>query len=167
MRFHLGTTMLVAFALACAPAPEEPEGAAKALSTAEHVAAINTLRDEYVAAENGGDSATLVTLWTDDGVLMPAHAPAANGKEAIQGFYQARFEQFTQELTVSSEELQVADQWAFDRGTYALTLSPKAGGEGTEDNGKYIVIVQRQPDGSWKFARLIWNSDNPPPGMGQ
>ncbi|MDA2927836.1 hypothetical protein MYX78_11520 [Acidobacteria bacterium AH-259-G07] len=37
-------------------------------------------------------------------------------------------------------------------------------GEPIEDNGKYIVILQKQPDNAWKIARDIWNSDNPVSG---
>ena len=44
-------------------------------------------------------------------------------------------------------------------GSTALTLTPKAGGDSVEDHGKYIDLLRRQTSGSWKFARLIWNSD--------
>ncbi|MEE8586821.1 MAG: hypothetical protein V3T83_18425 [Acidobacteriota bacterium] len=62
-------------------------------------------------------------------------------------------------------EVEVAGDWAFDRGTYTITLTPKAGGEPVfEDEAKYLTITKRQPDGSWKIYRTISNSDRPLPG---
>lgn len=53
--------------------------------------------------------------------------------------------------------------WGFDRGTYHHTMTPKAGGAPISGNGKYLWLYQRQPDGSWKLSRVIWNSSDPPP----
>jgi hypothetical protein len=33
------------------------------------------------------------------------------------------------------------------------------------DIGKYLTIYQRKLGDSWRMARDIWNSNNPPPGM--
>ena len=55
----------------------------------------------------------------------------------------------------------MAGGWAFERGTYKINLTPKAGGEPIQDIGKYITIYERQP-GAWEIARDIWNSSNPP-----
>jgi len=37
------------------------------------------------------------------------------------------------------------------------------GGKEVKDTGNSIWIMQRQPNGSWKIARAIWNSDVPLP----
>ncbi len=166
MRSHLRVLALlslsVAFAM-CAPAPEEePEAEATVEADLE---AISNLREEYVAAYSAGNLERLMINFTVDAMLMPPNEPAAAGYEAIESGFQDAFEEFTAELTVSSDEVEVAGQWAFERGTYTLTLTPKAEGEPIEDNGKYIDILQKQPDGSWKYARDIWNSDNPLPGQ--
>jgi ketosteroid isomerase-like protein len=58
--------------------------------------------------------------------------------------------------------VQAAGNWAFERGTYTITLTPKASGEPLQDIGKYLTIYQRQPGGAWGMARDIWNSNNPP-----
>ena len=71
------------------------------------------------------------------------------------------FEKYTHELTVSQDESQAADGWAFGQGTYQLKLTPKGRGKEIEDAGKWLNLIQRQPDGSWKIARHIWNSDKP------
>ena len=94
---------------------------------------------------------------------MGPNAPAVVGKAAIEkrnrGMNQALdFERFTIHL----EEVQVAGDWGYARGTYSLSVTPKAGGETAFDNGKWLKIFKRQPDGSWKIFRNCFNSDVPP-----
>jgi uncharacterized protein (TIGR02246 family) len=120
--------------------------------------AIRNLHGQIAAAGNAGD---LAALHTDDAIWMPPNEPALVGKEAIHTWAQGLFEQFTVEETVTTEEIRVAGDWAFLRGTYTFTMTPKAEGEMQEETGKCIHIVQRQPDGSWKYTRLMWNSDQP------
>jgi ketosteroid isomerase-like protein len=40
-------------------------------------------------------------------------------------------------------------------GTFAISGSPAAG------QGKFLNVLKRQPDGSWKVAISIFNSDRP------
>jgi ketosteroid isomerase-like protein len=93
---------------------------------------------------------------------MPNHAPAVQGSQAIQAYYQAEAEQGKTELSVTGEETIISGDWAFDRGKFTIKLTTASGT--VEDQGKYIVLLSRQADGSWKVARLIFNSDLPMPG---
>ena len=95
---------------------------------------------------------------------MPQSQPAVFGKEAIHSLYQSVFREYTVTGGGQTLEIEVGGDWAFLRGTYTLTATPKAGGERLEDVGKHLFILKRQPDGSWKIARLIANSDQLPPG---
>ena len=161
MRSHLRVLTLLSLSVAfimCAPAAEEEEA-----TTEVDVEVINNLRELNVAAVNAEGMDRIVASYTDDAVLMPPNEPAISGSEAVESWFRANFEELTAELSLSSDEVQVSRDWAFDRGTYALTLTSRAEEERIEDNGKYIVILQKQPDGSWKYARSIWNSDKPLP----
>ena len=66
--------------------------------------------------------------------------------------------------TQVGDEEKAGAEWAFERGTYTITLTPKTGGDPIRDDGKYITLYQRQADGTWRMARDTWNSNNPPPG---
>ena len=160
MRFHL-TLLSLLLIVACAPTAVEPVEEA----TEADVEAINSLRDEFIALDNAGDAAGLASLYTNDAVLMPPNQAAVTGNQAIESWYQTTYDQFTIELTLAPDEVEVVGDWAFDRGTYMIALTPKAGGEPTEDRGKYIMILRKQVDGSWKIARDMWSSDNPAPGQ--
>jgi uncharacterized protein (TIGR02246 family) len=152
---------VVALALlaACQPATDRIEA---------DVAAIQALTEAWGAAVEAGDVAALVALRTDDIVQMPPDAPITRGKQALEDFYRGLYEQFSVEGTwpvAGTEEIVVADGWAYHLSEYILRISPKAGGQAIEERGKIVVICEQQPDGSWKLAREIWNRSSPPPGV--
>ena len=81
-----------------------------------------------------------------------------SGKEEIRRLYQAVFK----EVTIKSEgtvmEVEASGDWGYFWSTYKLTATPRAGGETIESEGKSLFVVKRQPDGTWKIARLMDNS---------
>lgn len=157
---------VVVIVTACAPAAEQPGAGVEETATAEaDLAAINNVLNKEVAAINAGDIEGLMAITTDDIVLMPSNEPARVGKEACRSWSQDFFAQFSAQYAASSEEVVVAGDWAFQRYSDTITLTPVAGGEPMELQSKGIHIYQRQPDGSWKVARDIWNSNEPPAAM--
>ena len=160
---HLGKVVLLSVAIAfiaCEPAAEAPEPEEKPSMEAD-VEAIDELREQGVAAINGKDVEAYLALVTDDAVLMPPHESPAVGKEAIRSKFQALLDPFTPEVTASSEEVVVAGDWAFERYSFNLKLTPTEAGEPIEDSGQGVQIYRRQADGSWKIAYDIWNSNKP------
>ena len=162
MRFCFKIGAMIAcmvIVVACAAPPSEP--AVEEPSTREaDMAAINALTDRAEEALNGGDAAASVALYTDEAVSMIPNRPAAVGKEAISQAMHAALAANSYELSLSTEEVEVLGDWAFWRGSYSVTLTPSEG-EPIEDKGKVLNILRRQPDGSWKIARHIRNSDLP------
>jgi uncharacterized protein (TIGR02246 family) len=126
------------------------------------VEALNHVRAAHIAALNDGDVNAWVATFTNDGVQMPPNAPANLGRESIRAWSQAFLAPFRVEFTLAVDEVQVAGDWAFERGTYTIILTPKASSEPLQDSGKYLTIYQRQPGGAWGMARDIWNSNKPP-----
>ena len=169
MRTRMAWGMLLCIAVgvtACAPVAEQP--APEPAPTIEaDVAAISRVIDEGATALNAGDAAGMVGRYTEDLISMPPDRPAVIGQEALRARYETTFDQSTFEFTRFVEEVVVAGDWAFGRWTDTGTVTSKAGGEPSEISSKGIFILQRQPDGSWKIARVIWNSDTPPPSRSQ
>jgi ketosteroid isomerase-like protein len=61
---------------------------------------------------------------------------------------------------LEAKRLEESGDLAYASGVYDLTLSPP--GSGTiSDNGKYVVVYRRQPDGTWKAIADIFNSSRP------
>ncbi|HEU4682596.1 MAG TPA: nuclear transport factor 2 family protein, partial [Gemmatimonadales bacterium] len=111
---------------------------------------------------NAGDIDRWVALWTEDGIQMPPDEPAVVGKERIRARNQHVLDQFTFDIGITNEESRTAGDWGFARGTYKATLTPKKGRKSIPINGKYMTILARQGDGSWKIHRDIFNSNVQP-----
>ena len=124
-------------------------------------AAVNNIWNQYSSSLNSGDLDRWMSLWTEGGVQMPPGEPPVIGKDQIRARNKGVLDQFTFNVRITNEEVGVARDWAFARGTYRATLTPKEGGEATVVDGKYMTILQRQPDGSWKIHRDIFNSNVP------
>lgn len=97
----------------------------------------------------------------DDAIFMMDEAPAVFGKATIEALGRPWFAHYEVDEAVTDEEVIVAGDWAFLRGTGTGTMRPKAGGEAIPVRSKAIIILKRHKDGFWKFWRLIANSDLP------
>ena len=163
----LGVALVFALMLLTC-APQTQPVVEEAASTEADVAAIRALAEQWITAVEASDVDGLVALHTDDAVRLPPDGPSYSGKAAFEENFRGDFEQFSIEVVwpvEGTEEIVVADGWAYHLSEYAMLVTPKEGGETMEEKGNVVVIIQRQPDGSWKFAREIWNRNNPPPGM--
>ncbi len=124
--------------------------------------AIDKTRNAYVSAWRAANAEDITRLYADDALVLYPNKPAVAGRAAILAYFQSFFAEFAQaDFELTSAEIEVAGSWALDRGTYRWKGLPRAGGDPVEDHGKYLVILQRQADGSWKIARDMDNSDRP------
>jgi ketosteroid isomerase-like protein len=98
----------------------------------------------------------------EDAVDLPPHRPAVIGREAIRTFLQTDVDRFTMNFADEIVEVEVEGDLAVIWSNYTVTLTPRGDGEPIENNGKWLKVLKRQLDGSWKFSHNIWNSDNPP-----
>ncbi len=83
---------------------------------ADDVREVERVVERIIAADNAGDLESVLALYTEDAILMPPDSPIVQGKAAIRERYRAGFEQFHMNLSMVSEETQVAGNWAFNRG---------------------------------------------------
>jgi uncharacterized protein (TIGR02246 family) len=74
----------------------------------------------YNDALNGGKTAAMLPLYTDDGVFMPPYSQSAVGKDAVARAYDAVFKELTFHGKFTIAELVVmAPTWAYD-GTWRI-----------------------------------------------
>ena len=136
----------------------EPE-TAPARDVETDVKAIESLLAQVANAYNTADPG-YPDLYVSDPVVMFANMPTMTSKDEIEKLWMAFVDQFDADMNLSTEEIVVAGDWAFVRNVTNLKLTPKSGGEPSEIGGRNILILQRQPDDSWKLARVIANSEN-------
>lgn len=123
--------------------------------------AVDAIWREYEASLAAGDVDRWMDLWTDDGVKLSPGLLPIEGKDAIREYLTPRLDAFAYDMTITNEEIQVGGEWAMARGVYIATLTPRAGGDDIPVDGKYMTLLQRQNDGSWKIHRDIVNSNVP------
>lgn len=136
------------------------------MTQAPELESLDQLRAAHVAALNAGDADAWVACFTHDAVQLPPNFPANVGTEEICRWSGGLLAAFDCEFSLSPEEIRTTGpDWAFERGTYAIALAPRAHGEEFKDVGKYVTLYQREADGRWLMARDIWNSNDPLPAV--
>ena len=115
---------------------------------------IESLHQQDVAATLSGKADDLATLWDRDAVRIQPGRPAEISKAVIYANdkrWQANGGSPTLCYVPEIQDLQIAGDWAFEWGyfSYKETAKSKA------VRGKVSRVMRRQPDGSWKFARVM------------
>lgn len=157
MRTARTLVTLVAVLAACQPA------ARAGLSEAD-VQAIRAADAAAVAAIAAKDWAGWAASFTEQGMILPPNTDAVTGRDGIQA-WAAAFPPFT-DFQGQIEEVEGVGDLAYVRGTYSLTITPP-GAAPIPERGKYLYVARKQPDGSWKVVRDMWNSDLPLPAPAQ
>ena len=117
------------------------------------VALVYELWNEYAAAANAGDLERWISLWIDDGIQMAPDAPIRIRKKQIREAMRAAFDLFdAHNMTIHMEEVRVLGDWAYSFGAFTFEMTPKGGGKATNCGGKFLDILVKQADGSWKIA---------------
>ena len=123
-------------------------------------------REKFVEAFRAHDIATLVSMHTDDAVWMPMNEPSIYGKNELKEWYEEYIQHFRiVSLTETEREVTVMDGWVVDRWGYMVAIAPVSGGERIRDDGRFLAVWKRLPDGSWKIAQAM-NSSIRPVGSG-
>jgi ketosteroid isomerase-like protein len=128
------------------------------VSHAADVAAITAFNARYVRAINSGDITAMSSLTDDDHImLIPGRAPIV-GKAANDAANGRYFEQFNTVETWYPVETVIEGNLGYQRGTFTVVATPKAGGATRTTNGTFLRIYRRQRDGSWRMTRDMFNT---------
>ena len=133
-------------------------------SSAEDVRKIREVSAARAAAFNEGDAEKIATYFTENAVLMAPGQPADTGRVAVVEYYQSIFDTYEPELSSHYVNVEVFGDHAYGRGIAEVTLTPKDGGEAVSSTSKYINLLEKQSDGTWKTTHDIWNANAPASG---
>ena len=129
--------------------------------TASDEAALRQALDIEMKAANAADAAGWAAVYAQDAIVLRPHAPAIQGREAIQQWL-ATLPPISNAKGQGIEIVGYGDL-AYLRGSYSMTFSIPGAPAPFEEQGKFLQIYRKQSDGSWKLTREIYNSDLPLP----
>src|SRR5947209_6022365 len=111
--------------------------------------AIRNLVDTWMAASKAGDTATVLSLMTDDVVFMvPGREPF--GKQAFAAA-SGVMKNVRMEGKSEIRELRVLGDWAYIRNYIEMTMTPESS-EPVKRTG-YTLTLLRKEAGRWRLAR--------------
>lgn len=152
------------FSSGIAATQAKPQPASKP-TLEQDIAAITEFNRRYLKAINDGDIATLSSLTDDDHIMItPGRAPLV-GKAANDAANGRAFQQVKIDETWTPVETVVSGDLAYQRGTYTVAATPKAGGNTTRTSGHFLRIYRRQPNGEWRMTHDTFNTVPPPPAQ--
>jgi uncharacterized protein (TIGR02246 family) len=126
-------------------------------------AAIRSMLSGMVQRINRGDLG-FVDVFAKDAVIIAPESPDIAGFDAIRALYAGIMQQASMTVNLTTQEILVAGDVAYEHGTYTLRITDKKTGKVLQDvKNKHVHILKRQPDGAWKTWRMMVNSAEPGP----
>ena len=159
MRVILVALLLAAAVTSCAPpAPD----------VAQDRKASEAITQQSQKDLLAGNFDTTLATYADDAVSMPHGGPMIKGKEAIRAEMVRMIGtgmKFSK-VIFTTLDVKVNGNSAFEIGTFDMAFAMPGGSEMSEQ-GKYLTVYERGPDGKWRIKVETWNGDAPTPAPGQ
>jgi ketosteroid isomerase-like protein len=126
------------------------------LSRAE--AAVRAITQEWVLACNTKHLDDLLELYSPDALVLRSNYPPIRGAAAVREFFFGALDAGLGEVEIEPLRVDVVGELAYEAGR-CKALIPGSTGKRREERGKYLWVLQRQPNGEWKVVADCWSSD--------
>ena len=93
---------------------------------------------------------------------MPQGSPATVGRPALEAAYRQDFAEVWKaqaKVRLNAEEVIISGEYAFARGSDTLIQDQDGRQLLDGETGKWLFIYRRQPDGTWKYHWITFNSN--------
>src|ERR1700691_6170524 len=104
-----------------------------------------------------------MSYYAADASVYPPGMTIATGTAAIRAALMpmTALPGFALQWSPTKANMSASGDLGYTAGSYALTMND-ATGKPVIEQGKYIAVWKKQPDGSWKVIEDIFNADTPP-----
>lgn len=121
---------------------------------------IKALHQTYVNAWLQDDTSRVLQTLAPEAVLMSSNIGPIAGMTAIKNFWYPNDGSRTKitEFVAHLGEINGNGNLAYLRGTSQLAFTYEKDGNKSDltNNGMFLTIVQRQPDGAWRITHQMW-----------
>ena len=129
------------------------------MTTYNDETAVRQLHDEVIASFNALDLDKLLSLHTDNIILMEPDMPTIIGKaEVTQLFKKFQQQKLVIKLSYTIHELEVFGRRAFVRGQVIKQVRHNNEAP-IHETAKFITLSQKQDDGRWLRTHVMVNHD--------
>jgi ketosteroid isomerase-like protein len=127
-------------------------------------AALKQWDENWAKAASAKDVDKTVSYYADDALVQPPNGSIVTSKADIRKVWaeMVTLPGFAGGWKATKVEVARSGELGYVTGTWEFKWND-ASGKPTGDKGKYLEIVKKQPDGSWKCINDTWNSDLPLP----
>jgi len=148
-----------------APRGRAPASAGASLGGRAEASARQVVQD-WAQACNTRHIDDLLELYAADATLIRSSVPPVRSLPAIREFLISLLEAGLGDVEMESLRVEMLGEIALDLGRCKM-LVPVAMGKRREERGKYLIVLARQPAGTWKILADCWSADvavsAPPP----
>jgi uncharacterized protein (TIGR02246 family) len=126
----------------------------------ENVRAVDA---QWARAAKAGDGEAIAALYAPDAILLPPGEPMVKG-DAAKKYWVDFTNGFSGPTELNTMAVEGGGDVASAVGTYRMTLTPRKAGAKPlpTEEGKYLEVLKRQDDGSWKIIYDMWSPNAPP-----
>jgi uncharacterized protein (TIGR02246 family) len=118
---------------------------------------VERVRDAWVRAIASRDADALRPLLTDDYEVWAHGAPPIRGADAAVAAMRGALDRYDITQRFDPVETVVCGDWAFERGIESMTVTPIGGGSSRTASQRALLILRRDGDGRWRYARGMTN----------
>jgi uncharacterized protein (TIGR02246 family) len=149
--------VLILAACSQAPPPAEPDTrAADAQAIRDSIASSST-------ASAGKDLDKFLAFYDPDASVFMPDAPVVTGLPAIKAALQGALSDpsFSIDIQTAKVEVSRAGDYGYAQGTFVQKATNPKTKKAETQNGKWVTVFKKEPDGSWKAVSDIFNFDGP------
>ena len=100
---------------------------------------------------NARDARGIAALYAENAILLPPGQPAIRGRQNIEKFWQGFLDAGASDAKLNSIQIVGSGNLAYEIGEFSAMMPQPSGGT-APGTGKYLVVLERQPDGNFQMV---------------
>ena len=112
----------------------------------------------FATALRRGDAAAVSALYTESAWLLAPAAAPIRGRTAIEQYWQTGVDAGVRDVDLEPVRFETRRDVIYELGRYAVAVERDGP---VADRGDYLLVHERQDDGSWRWAVEMFNPDAP------